>query len=759
MIEARFDVPFIADLARREKQIQQNYRPVIAVHKWFARRPGTLFRGLLLAEFGEGAVSEDFYRGHVFSDIRVADPFMGGGTPLLEANRLGCDVTGFDINPMAVWVVKRELERLDLSAYLAAAEALRNHLGAEVGHLYRTRCAQCGRPDAPVKYFLWVKTLSCAECGAAIDLFPGYRIAGATRHPRHVFVCAHCGSLTETDDAKSPGDCAACGRGLETKGPAKRSRVSCPGCGAENRFPRPEEGPPVHRMIAVEYHCPDCKPGRKGRFFKSPDVADLAREREAQERFVGMEPRFVPDVEIPAGDESDRLHRWGYRRYAEMFNARQLLGLELSARWIAEFPDERVRNALSTNLSDLLRYQNLLCRYDTMALKSLDIFSIHGFPVGLIQCESNLLGIREEKRKTCVGSGGWANIIEKFHKAKAYCEKPFEVRHEGRRKMVVPVEGEWIGDHPLAGDSPETRGRTVSLHCGDAAVAEFPENSLDVVLTDPPYFGNVQYAELMDFCYVWLRRLAGEDAPGFQLPSTRNAAELTGNLNMGRGIDHFTEGLSAVFRKMAVALKDGAPLAFTYHHNRLEAYLPAAVALLDAGFVCTASLPCPAEMGASIHISGTGSSIVDTVFVNRTTGRVKPSMLPETAAELAEWVRADLELLKRGGVNPTAGDTRCVAFGHLTRLAIWNLREGWDLERPTEERLGKVSDWMKGFGGWEEGERFLAPSPKTTEQFGAKPSESSTFPKSAENGNPKAIRLSKSSPASAVAVSASAGKT
>ena len=51
MIEKNFDIPFIADLALREKQIQQNYRPIIAVHKWFARRPGTLFRGLLLSEF------------------------------------------------------------------------------------------------------------------------------------------------------------------------------------------------------------------------------------------------------------------------------------------------------------------------------------------------------------------------------------------------------------------------------------------------------------------------------------------------------------------------------------------------------------------------------------------------------------------------------------------------------------------------------------------------------------------------------------
>ncbi len=260
----------------------------------------------------------------------------------------------------------------------------------------------------------------------------------------------------------------------------------------------------------------------------------------------------------------------------------------------------------------------MLCRYDTTALKSLDIFSVHGFPVGLIQCESNLLGILEPRRNACVGSGGWANIIEKFRKAKAYCDEPFEVRYRGRRKVVVPVKDEWIGDRPNGKHGGPQR--EVELHCGDATAAQIPPASLDAVLTDPPYFGNVQYAELMDFCYVWLRRLVGDQSDAFGAPSTRNAQELTGNEDMGRGLEHFAEGLSAVFQRMAQALKPGGPLAFTYHHNDLNAYVPVAVAMLDAGLTCSASLPCPAEMGASIHISGTGSSIVDTVFVCRSTG-------------------------------------------------------------------------------------------------------------------------------------------
>src|SRR5207247_860320 len=100
-IERQFDVPFVARLALREKQIQQNYRPIIAVHKWFARRPGTLFRALLLAEFTDAPLCEAFYQGHSFKNVSVLDPFMGGGTTLLEANRLACAVTGFASHTMA----------------------------------------------------------------------------------------------------------------------------------------------------------------------------------------------------------------------------------------------------------------------------------------------------------------------------------------------------------------------------------------------------------------------------------------------------------------------------------------------------------------------------------------------------------------------------------------------------------------------------------------------------------------------------------
>ena len=706
MIERNFEISFIADLALREKNIQQNYRPVIAVHKWFARRPGTLFRGLLLAEFSERPLREVFYEANEFAGRRIADPFMGGGTPLLEANRLGFDVVGYDINPMSYWIVKQEIEYLDLAAYDKAADLLRSELEKEIGHLYRTRCRFCGSDNAHVKYFLWVKTIDCQGCKKGIDLFPGYLLSSDTRHPKNVFVCPACGQLSETTDRNNPGLCDYCGTELVLVGPAVRNRCQCPHCGAENRFPHSSPKPPTHRLFAIEYHCQICKSGHAGRFFKVPDDQDIARVVESETRWSKTQPLFVPEDEIPSGDETNRLHRWGYRRYREMFNARQLLGLELSARFISKITDERIRNALATNLSDLLRYQNMLCRYDTMALKSLDIFSVHGFPVGLIQCESNMLGIVEQGKNTCVGSGGWKNIIDKYRKAKAYCYNPFEVRHKGRRKEVVPIKGEWIGDR--LNDSQKGPHRIVEIHCKDAASVDLPEASLDAVLTDPPYFGNVQYAELMDFCYVWLRKLIGEKVQAFRYPSTRSQQELTGNVDMGRDLEHFTEGISAVFQRMAQAMKPKAPLAFTYHHNTIEAYFPIVVAILDAGLVCSASLPCPAEMGASIHINGTGSSIIDTVFVCRKRGFIPEKNLPCSAADVAELVYQDLAELRKGNVKPSRGDTRCIAFGHLARLATWNLRTMWNNSDNTSQKLSVVADWFRAFGGWHEVERHLS---------------------------------------------------
>ena len=677
-LESRFDIEFTASLAQKEKQIQQNYRPTIGVHKWFARRPGTVFRNLMLAEFnGENSLQEDYWHAHQFQGV-IADPFMGGGTPVIEANRLGFSIVGADINPMAFWIVRQSLLPLDLEAFGEDAEAVINDLDKIIGSLYITTCKCCGRP-ATVKYFLWVKTQTCPECGVENDLFPGYLLAEAERHPFHVVVCHKCGELNEFKKQPTSGHpepCFGCGQAVFVDGPAKKNKISCSAC--SNVFSYPEKdpsSPPKHRMWAIEYHCPTCKPKHQGRFFKIPDKEDLGRYSEAKRRLAeGQSELLIPPDAIPLGDETKRLHRWGYKFFREMFNERQLLGLGLLLKRVSEVEKTPVRHALLTVFSDFLRYQNMLARYDTYALKCQDIFSVHGFPVGLVQCENNLMGIPK------VGAGAFRHFIEKYRRAKAYCQQPFETRQKGHRKELVPIMGESIRAKQVE-RFPAADMREAWINSKSAERVPLEPNSLDGVFTDPPYFDNVQYAELMDFCYVWLRQVLGEEFEVFKVPSTKTPEELTGNEVMGRGLDHFTEGLSKVFRHYAEALKPGAPFVFTFHHNEPTAYIPLVVAILDAGLDCTATLPAPAEMGASLHIARTKSSVLDSIFVCRKT------QVGFKLEDIQDKLKGDFSALQKAGLRLTEGDTRCLLAGHIARTAINRLRNKWVPGTTLERRM------------------------------------------------------------------------
>ena len=684
-LEKDFNAQFTAKLALREKQIQQNYRPIIGVHKWFARRPGTVFRALLLAEFNTvEPLESSYWKAHRFKGV-IADPFMGGGTPIFEANRLGFHTIGADINPMAHWIVRQSLEPLDLDGFRKAANSVIADVEKEIGALYKTRCLHCDSVSS-VKYFLWVKTATCPACRTENDLFPGYLLAEAERHPRHVLLCAECGALNECEEVptrSNPSACSTCGCPVHVEGPVAKQKVTCRHC--HEAFPyvlKLNPAPPTHRMWAIEYHCTQCKPTHDGRFFKSPDKDDLAKFSRATRRFRSETSPLVPDDEIPAGDETNRLHRWGYRHYREMFTERQLLGLSLLLKRIKAIRRPELRHALLTVFSDTLRYQNMLCRYDTCALKCQDIFSVHGFPVGLVQCENNLLGIPR------VGSGAFSHFIEKYIRAKTYCEQPFETMQTGSRKQVIHVLGERIRatltDRLPQGTEPEAW-----LTAGSATTVPLRRNLLDGVFTDPPYFDNVQYAELMDFCFVWLKLGLAGDFESFTQHSTRSDDELTGNETRGRGLEHFTDGLSRVFNHYTQAMKPGAPFVFTYHHNKPTAYLPLVVAILDAGLDCTATLPVAAEMSASLHISGTGSSVLDSVFVCRAASSTQglTSQPKHHARELEIQLQKDARAMFTGGVRLSQGDLRCLLAGHIARLAVNVLRPMWKNDAPLAGRM------------------------------------------------------------------------
>ena len=111
-VEESFPVVEINRLAIPERNA---FKPIYQMHKWFARRASCVFRAILLSAMKPAGtdIMEEFYKDHTHDQdtngIKVLDPFMGDGTTVVEALRLGCHVIGIDLNPVAWFIVKTEV--------------------------------------------------------------------------------------------------------------------------------------------------------------------------------------------------------------------------------------------------------------------------------------------------------------------------------------------------------------------------------------------------------------------------------------------------------------------------------------------------------------------------------------------------------------------------------------------------------------------------------------------------------------------------
>ena len=186
MLENTFIDPatedMISKLAQDETGKRQYYRPVYSLHKWWARRPGALFRALVLLaqqpgqklftldENGALSSASAYFQPHDFQNAIILDPFMGGGTTLIEANRLGAKVIGCDLNPVAYWIVREALKPLDLQKLAAYYHTLENSAGEKIKGLYKTRCQQC-YAEGETLYAFWVRSVTCPHCHEPAYLF------------------------------------------------------------------------------------------------------------------------------------------------------------------------------------------------------------------------------------------------------------------------------------------------------------------------------------------------------------------------------------------------------------------------------------------------------------------------------------------------------------------------------------------------------------------------------------------------------------
>ncbi|MDP3184669.1 MAG: DNA methyltransferase, partial [Anaerolineales bacterium] len=172
----------ISQLAQDEAGKRQYYRPVYSLHKWWARRPGALFRSIILLATNsdkglflsdaDGSISilSDYFKGHNLENAVIFDPFMGGGTTLVEANRLGAKVIGCDLNPVSYWIVRETLKPIDLDKLDRYFRQLESTVGERIKSMYRTHCIRCNSLSDGL-YVFWVRYVKCPFCGENAHLF------------------------------------------------------------------------------------------------------------------------------------------------------------------------------------------------------------------------------------------------------------------------------------------------------------------------------------------------------------------------------------------------------------------------------------------------------------------------------------------------------------------------------------------------------------------------------------------------------------
>ncbi len=607
-LEDGFAFEALSEVADVESWRKEIYRPLYHVHKWWAQRLGSVFRGVLIAGLSPAGadVMADFYRPKRFEGV-VFDPFMGSGTTVGEAHKLGCAAIGRDVNPVAHRAVSVALGRLDRARLVQRFEALEAAVAAELRSLYAAIDDRGERCE--VLYYFWVQHLPCPGCSGRVDLFRTRTFAKHAypkKHPTVHVCCPGCDAIFAANHGDASVTCASCETSFDpTKGRVKGAKATCGRCGdvfAAAEVARSFERPPPLRMYAKLVLRGD---GTKA-YLPITDADEHAYDRAAA-RLTKLDPP-LPDAEIPPGHNTKQVLGYGFTKWSQMFNRRQLLTLSLLSEAIADLEAGPERDALALLFSGALEFNNMFASYKgegTGAVRHL--FSHHILKPERMPIEANLWG-------TPKSSGAFSTLFKsRLLRALDYREAPFEVqvKRTGDKKTgekvlgVSPPVGADVVDTWPEGGLPKGG---LHLSCGSSASTDLPDRSVDLVVTDPPFFDNVHYSELADFFHVWQRRFFDSAEA-----STRHAEEV-----QDTDAATFASKLSAVFVECHRVLKDEGLLAFSYHHSRKDGWSAVASAVMEAGFSFVAAHPVKAELSVATPKSAAKDPIdLDVILVCR----------------------------------------------------------------------------------------------------------------------------------------------
>lgn len=582
MIERNLPIKLISDVAIREGNSK---KPVYTIHKWWARRLGSVVRSLLIgASLPYDASDEEFWK-HYYTknslDITVLDPFMGGGTTLVESKKMGARTIGVDIDPLACFITKKELEHLDYNLDIEL-DRLEKAVGKKIYEMYVTIVEGI---KYPIINAFWVYELQCPACNLNIQTHPHYKL-NYDKKKKDVF-CKHCGKIHVVANDIKDFVCDACQTVTEIdKGVYNRGYCICPNCSEKFEFARIVAENKRYKLFALEYE------SNGQRYFKKATIEDVDLFNEAEMQCQKtIHKYFVPQGIIPTEKRTDaRPISHGYLHYRDLFNSRQLLSLAMLFEEIIKIENNNLREWFLIAFSDCLASNNMLCNYAYGYRKLTPLFGIHAYTVPVRPVENNVWGA------PTYGRGSFRKCLKKVMKAKEYCNEVYESNYSsgtlqkavtGEKILSVVTNENNVFNTQLA-DS-------LIINRSSEHLDEVLDDSVDLVLTDPPYYDNLHYSELADFYYQWIKD---------QISDNRQNP-LSHSLYVHDDSDethiNYETKLTNIFKQCYSKLKTNGMMIFSYHHNKELAWLAMGKAIKEASFEITNVIPIRSEGNSGYH--------------------------------------------------------------------------------------------------------------------------------------------------------------
>ena len=601
----------------------------------------------------------------------VLDPFAGGGSIPLEALRLGCEAHASELNPVAILILKctveypqkygqpdsrpvldyiHEMDRREAEASGQrrmtdgdgswAAAYLRNPLATDVRYwgnwiLERARqeLAPFYPPDqsgkTPLAY-LWARTIKCPSpaCGSEMPLIRQYWLA--RKDKKRVALEPSVDPATKTvrfrvvEGAQITGDPA--------EATTERGDTRCIVCGAIAKATYVREEAAAGRMNAqMTAVVIEGERGKEYRPAASEDLAvyDLAArvlERQSEAPTDGLSP--VPAEPTQYRFRSGNLGVYGLNTWGKLFNARQLVALTTLVRLVREGHATMVAEGLDTDYARAVAtylglavdrvadYNCSLARWGNDDEGIANAFARQALPMVWDYAEANALGDR-------TGSLSWS--------------------------LALTLDA-------LQGAS-SSGGSPAQVDAADVVRLSHPRHSIQALLTDPPYYDSVSYANLSDFFYVWLKRaLADLYDDLFQTPLTPKDAEIIESRYRHGGSEEaaafYREGMKKAFAEMHRVLQPDGITWVVFAHTETEAWETLVSSLVDERFTVTASWPVHTEMATRVRAADTASLASSFFLVCRPRSpEAGLAYLHEVSEELRSRIRERLDYFWAQGIR------------------------------------------------------------------------------------------------------------